>query len=270
MTSALQATPTTTAKVTQYGFFFDQGRCIGCQDCMLACMSWNSLPVGAAGRWIRNIVWEEGSLQNIRWYGVSVPCYHCENPPCIPAAKGALYKESKYGAVLLDPAKAKTQALDLRAANEACPYGAIVFDSDDATSGIASKCTMCIDRLEQGLLPVCVLACDTRAWDFGPMDKMVSQYGNSRALPGFPDPAIAQPACVFKAQIPRKNIVGYDWNKALDLWQTRGPYAGPDEPKTFQNKGDVMDPQKALVQKNKVQLKYKSNEEMIYYTMSEE
>jgi len=233
-------------------------------------MSWNALPTGAAGRWIRNMAWEEGPLNAIRWYAASVPCYHCENPPCVPAAKGALYKESKYGAVLLDPAKAKTQCLDLRAANDACPYGAIVFDSDDPVNATASKCTMCIDRLEQGMMPMCVMACDTRAWDFGPMDKMVSQYGNTRALPGFPDAAIAQPACVFKAQLPRKNIVAYDWNKALDLWQTRGPYAAPDEPKTFENKADVLDPNKAIVQKNKIQFHHKNNASLLYYTWSEE
>jgi anaerobic dimethyl sulfoxide reductase subunit B (iron-sulfur subunit) len=270
MTSPLQATPTTTVKVTQYGFFFDQGRCISCQDCMLACMAWNGLPTGAAGRWMRCYTWEEGAFQTLRWYAVSMPCYHCENPVCVDKANGALYKEPKYGAVLLDPAKAKTHSADLRKANDVCPYGAIMFDSNDPVNATASKCTMCIDRLEQGLLPSCVLACDTRAFDFGPLDKMIEKYGNNRQLKGMPDPSIAQPAAVFKAHLPRKNIVPYDANKALDLWQQRGPHAGSDEPLVFANKADVTDPQTALVGKNKLVCKHKSNEELLYYTWSEE
>jgi anaerobic dimethyl sulfoxide reductase subunit B (iron-sulfur subunit) len=233
-------------------------------------MTWNGLPTGAAGRWIRNMTWEEGNVTNIRWFAVSVPCYHCENPPCVPAANGALYKEPKYGAVLLDPAKAKTQCLDLRKANDACPYGAIVFDSDDPVNATASKCTMCIDRLEQGLMPMCVMSCDTRAWDFGPMDKMIAQYGNNRQLPSFPDPALATPAAVFKAQIPRKTIVPYDWDKALALWQGNSQYSAPDEPLNFVNVADVKDPQVTIVQKNKLQLKSLSNDELLWKTWSEE
>jgi anaerobic dimethyl sulfoxide reductase subunit B (iron-sulfur subunit) len=67
-----------------------------------------------------------------------------------------MYKEEKYGAVLIDPDKARS--IDLRKANEACPYGAIQFDSD-AMDATASKCTMCIDRLEQGMIPICVETC---------------------------------------------------------------------------------------------------------------
>jgi anaerobic dimethyl sulfoxide reductase subunit B (iron-sulfur subunit) len=265
MVGGLQ-TGTSTAKVTQYGFFFDQGRCIACQTCMLACMEWNQLPTGAAGRWIRNYAWEEGAFPNVRWYALSVPCYHCENPVCVDACPNkALYKEPKYGAVLLDQEKCQGK----RECYRACPYGAIVYPSDEY--GVkGSKCTMCIDRLEQGQAPICVLSCDDRAFDFGPLDEMISKYGTNRQLPGMPDPSIASPAAVFKAQLPRKQIVPYDANKALDLWQQRGPFALPSEPPVFANKADVTDPQTNLVQKNKLVIKAKTNAELLYYTWSEE
>ena len=107
-------------------------------------------------KWLRLYEWDSGTFPNLRVNTLFAPCYHCANPACVPAANGAMYKEPKYGAVLIDPAQATSA--NLRAAWEACPYGAIVFDSD-LPSAKASKCTMCIDRLEQSLQPVCVMSC---------------------------------------------------------------------------------------------------------------
>jgi anaerobic dimethyl sulfoxide reductase subunit B len=267
--SQTQTAPVTFATGKQYGFYFDQGRCIVCQDCMLACMEWYGLPTGAAGRWMRVQTYESGTWPNPRVFGLAVPCYHCENPVCVDAANGALYKEPKYGAVLLDPAKAKTQSLDLRKANDACPYGAIVFDSD-ASDATAGKCTMCIDRLEQGLAPICVLSCGTRAFEFGPLADLQQNFGTLKALEGMPDPSIAQPAAVFKAQLPRQQYVPYDANKALQLWQQRGPTADANTPKVFQNAADITNPPGGLVLKNKPVFHYKNNHELIYRTTQDE
>ena len=191
----------------------------------------------------------DGCFPEPRIFGLAVPCYHCENPVCVDAANGAMYKEPKYGAVLIDPAKAQTQSLDLRKANDACPYGAIVFDSD-ATTATASKCTMCIDRLEQGLAPICVLSCGTRAFEFGPLADLQSKFGTLKQLDGMPDPSISQPAAVFKPQLPRKQIVPYDANRALQLWQQRGPTADANTPLVFQNAADITNPPSGLVLKN--------------------
>jgi anaerobic dimethyl sulfoxide reductase subunit B (iron-sulfur subunit) len=259
----------------QYGFYFDQGRCDGCNTCMLACQEWNGLPIGAAGRWMRCYTWEEGAFPNVRLYSVVAPCYHCENPVCVDAANGALYKEPKYGAVLMDPEKAKTQGLDLRAAYLACPYGAILFDSDGADA-TASKCTMCIDRLEQGLAPICVTSCDKRALEFGPLADLQQKFGTLRQLKGMPDPSTAQPALVVKAQLPKKQIVPYDANKALELWQQRGQmtYTGSefsaDAPLVFENKSDLTDPMPDRVFKNKLVMHHKTNAELLYYTQPDE
>jgi anaerobic dimethyl sulfoxide reductase subunit B (iron-sulfur subunit) len=233
-------------------------------------MEWNGLPTGAAGRWMRNYMWEESAFPNVRLYALAAPCYHCENPVCVDAANGALYKEPNYGAVLLDPAKAQTQCADLRKAYDACPYGAIVFDSDDPTKATAGKCTMCIDRLEQGLAPMCVLSCDMKAFDFGPLADLQTKYGTLQQLPSMPDPSIVHPAAVFKPNLPRKQIVPYDSSAALDLWQSRGPYSDPTAPPTFQNKSDVTDPQLAIVQKNKLVMHHKSNAELLFYTTQDE
>jgi len=262
-------TSTTFPTGQQYGFYFDQGRCIVCQDCMLTCMDWNGLPTGAAGRWMRVLFYETGAFPNTRMFGLATPCYHCQNPVCVDAANGAMYKEPKFGAVLIDPAKAKTQSQDLRKANDACPYGAIVFDSD-ATDATAGKCTMCVDRLSQGLLPVCVASCGTQAFEFGPLADLQQKFGTLKQLPGMPDPSISQPAAIFKAQMPRKQIVPYDANRALQLWQQRGPTATSSTPLVFQSASDVTNPQTDRVLKNKLVFHYENNAQLIYYTTQDE
>jgi anaerobic dimethyl sulfoxide reductase subunit B (iron-sulfur subunit) len=180
-----------------------------------------------------------------------------------------MYKEPKYGAVLIDPAKAQTQSIDLRKANDACPYGAIVFDSD-STNATAGKCTMCIDRLEQGLAPICVLSCGTRAFDFGPLATLQQNFGTLKQLTGMPDPSISQPAAVFKAQLARESIVPYDATRALQLWQQRGPTADANTPLVFQNAADITNPPSGLIKKNGPVFHYKSNAELMYRTTHDE
>jgi Fe-S-cluster-containing dehydrogenase component len=162
--------------MTQYGFFFDQSRCVACQTCAVACKDWNDIAAGPA-KPLRIFAWEKGAFPALRINTLFAPCYHCENPVCVDVANGAMYKEDKYGAVLIDPDKANDP--NLKAAWNACPYGAITFDSDSPDS-TAYKCNMCIDRLEQGKQPICVMSCPQRALDFGPLDQMTEKYGNSQ------------------------------------------------------------------------------------------
>jgi len=216
--------------MTQYGFFWDQSRCIGCSACYLACKEWKDLPPGSM-RPLRILQWEEGSFPTPRAHTLVVQCYHCQTPVCVSAANGALIKEGTYGAVIVDPAQ--VNSVMLRAAYQACPYGAISFDSDSPDAK-ATKCDMCIDRLQAGLKPVCVEACPQRAFDFGPLADLQKKYGTAQTLNGLPDPKTANPAVVFKAQPPRKApLVPYDATKALSLFGPRGSlpavYASADQ-----------------------------------------
>jgi len=51
----------------------------------------------------------------------------------------------------------------------ACPYGVIDVRKDD---GRAFKCTMCYDRLTDGLQPACATACPTQSIQFGDLDEL--------------------------------------------------------------------------------------------------
>ncbi len=203
--------------VTQFGFFFDQSRCIGCKACTLACKNWNDLTAGPE-KWLKVFEYEKGAFPNVRENILWVPCYHCANPICVDAANGAMYKEPQYGIVFIDPAKASDPGV--RAAYQVCPYGAIAFESD-APDAKASKCTMCYDRISVGKLPACVEACPMRALDFGKISDLQAKYGTSTTLEDLPSAGSLGPAVVFKAKDAKKALVPYDANKAVQLMGQR-------------------------------------------------
>jgi anaerobic dimethyl sulfoxide reductase subunit B (iron-sulfur subunit) len=233
----------------QYGFFFNQDRCFDCKACVVACKVWNNIPAGPV-KWARMFQWEKGTFPDMRLHFLFAPCYHCENPVCVDAANGAMYKEEKYGAVLIDPDKATS--IDLRRAQEACPYGAIQFDSD-AMDATASKCTMCIDRLEQGLLPVCVDVCGMRALDFGPLADLQKRYGTTRDLEDMPSSSTVLPAVVFKPHAPKKQLVAYDADKAIELLGSRDALT-PLSP-LYTSKADATQTYPGLIARDKLVMK---------------
>jgi formate dehydrogenase iron-sulfur subunit len=51
----------------------------------------------------------------------------------------------------------------------ACPYGVIDKRPDD---GRVWKCTLCYDRIGDGLEPACAKACPTDSIQFGPLDEL--------------------------------------------------------------------------------------------------
>ena len=91
--------------MTQYGFFIDTSRCIGCNACVLACKQWHDIEPGPA-KPMRVHQWEKGAFPDIEVNVLPLMCMHCANPRCIDACRhGAIYKEDKYGAVLVDQSK---------------------------------------------------------------------------------------------------------------------------------------------------------------------
>ena len=246
--------------MTQYGFFFDQSRCTGCRTCSVACKSWHQLPPGPL-KYLKVYEYEKGSFPTVRIHYQWVPCYHCEKPACMSACSaGAIRKESKYGAVIIDSDKCS----GCRLCYDACPYGAPVFESDnlDAT---AQKCDMCIDRLKAGNLPICVLTCSSRALDFGPLIDMQARYGNSRDLEDLPDSHTTRPAVVFKPHDVKKPLIPYDAQRALELMMRRDPL-----PPVFNSISDVTEIPEGMVGRNKLVIKHKSAVEIMRYTRSDE
>ncbi len=244
----------------QHGFFFDQSRCTGCQTCSVACKSNNGLPPGPL-KYLRIYQYEKGTFPDLRIHIHWIPCYHCEKPACIDSCPtDAIYKEEKYGAVLID--KEKCDAC--RMCYEACPYGSPVFDSDSMET-VTQKCTMCFDRLEQGGKPVCVLSCPMRALDFGPMDELTKTYIENRDLDDLPDSRKTKPAVVFKAHEEKRRLVPYDTDKALRLLMKRDPL-----PKIFSSISDITDIPEGMVGRSKLEIKHSSAEDLVRCTKNDE
>ncbi len=211
--------------MAQYGFLIDLSRCIGCHACMIACKQWHDIAPGPV-KWMRVYQWEKGSFPNIDLRVLPLPCLHCEVPVCMEACPNhAIYKEEKFGAVLVDPSKCTGE----RKCWEACPYGAPQFESDEPGTKM-SKCTMCIDRLEQGLAPICVLSCSMRALEFGPIDELMEKFGDAKqkAVRQGKDYAPCRSACPAGV-----NAEGYikllgtgKVSEALELFRETTPFAG--------------------------------------------
>ena len=251
--------------MTQYGFFIDQSRCIGCNQCTIVCMQWHDIPPGTV-KWMRVYQWEKGVFPNVRLHMMPVLCYHCENPVCIKACPNeAIYKEEKYGAVLIDTEK----CTGTRKCWKACPYGVPQFQGDEPGTKM-SKCNMCIERLEQGLTPICVLSCSMRALEFGPLDELEKKYGNLKRLEDMPKNSITKPAVVFKPADPKRQVIPWDSKRALELWQKRQPHEGEPLPDVFTEISEVTEAPQEIVGRHKLVLKAKNSQELMYYTTDNE
>ncbi len=245
--------------MTQYGFFFDQSRCSGCQACAVACKNWIGLPPGPL-KYLRIYEYEKGQFPNVRIHLQWIPCYHCEEPACVHECPSeAIYKEQRHGAVLIDGERCKS----CRICYDACPYGSPVFESDDSGAK-AQKCTMCIDRIEAGLHPICVLACPNRALDFGPLQCLVANYGNKRDLEDMPSSLTTKPAIVFKSHSAKRNLVVYDVEKALKLILDRGL------PQVLTSPDDATAIPDRLIGRGKLEIKHPSADELLSRTRNDE
>jgi anaerobic dimethyl sulfoxide reductase subunit B (iron-sulfur subunit) len=247
--------------MAQYGFYFNQSRCIGCNACTVACKQWNQLPPGPQ-KWMRVYQWEDGSFPAIRLHFLAIPCYHCEEPACVGACPNrAIYKEDRYGAVLIDQDRCRGS----RRCWKACPYGSILFASDQSGER-ASKCTMCIDRLEEGKKPICVLSCSMRALEFGLFGDLTARFGELRDLEELPSGNITRPCVVFKAPDSKRPILPWNSDEALRLWKTRGSQSPQNSRNLFVRVQDLTEIPSNTIGRNRLVLKAKSAKELMYYT----
>ena len=245
--------------MTQYGFFFDQTRCYGCQACATACKDWTCIDPGPE-KWMAVYEWETGTFPDLRLHDLAFSCAHCANPSCLSACEqGAIFKEDKYGAVLVDAGK----CTGCRECKEACPFGAPKFASDEPGTKM-SKCTMCIDRLEEGLQPQCVLACPMRALDFGPVDQLRQTYGDVRTVEGLPDAGGMDPSMTFKPLQPKVNVIPYDADKAIALNAKRDGL-----PDLFESAEDVSCIPDGLMFKNGLHMDGATSMEIMRATMND-
>jgi formate dehydrogenase iron-sulfur subunit len=167
-------------------FLIDTSRCTACRGCQIACKSWNQNgadmtknlgshqnPPDLNGKTYKLVRFKEHMGENDKpvWLFFADQCRHCIDPPCKYTIEGyvnnAVIHDEATGAVVYLP---DTRKADYEEVRQSCPYN-IPRQAED---GQLVKCTMCIDRISNGLLPACVKTCPTGAMNFGDRDAMLA------------------------------------------------------------------------------------------------
>ncbi|MCU1615563.1 MAG: fdhB [Frankiales bacterium] len=108
---------------------------------------------------------QSGADKQIRWLMSSDVCKHCTHAGCLDVCPtGALFR-TEFGTVVVQGDICNGCGYCV----PACPYGVIDQRKDD---GRVFKCTLCYDRLTDGLMPACATACPTESIQFGNLDEL--------------------------------------------------------------------------------------------------
>jgi anaerobic dimethyl sulfoxide reductase subunit B (iron-sulfur subunit) len=148
--------------MSQYGFYFDKEKCVGCRACEVACQVWNGS--NQTVKWRNVTCLTRGQFPEVTGVNVSLACMHCGDAPCQKACpRQAISKSKETGAVTVDQSKCVGCMLCLWA----CPFGAPKL----STAGRMEKCTFCRER-PMGMKRACEEICPTQAIVSGLIDEL--------------------------------------------------------------------------------------------------
>lgn len=167
----------------RWGFLIDLDACIGCKACSVACKTEFDVPLGVFRSSVKEL--EIGTYPNVKRTFVPWLCNHCENPVCVgvcpvdeidathtwsDGSTTAFRKRATYqrpdGLVLVD----EKRCIGCGQCVDECPYGARFLNpgkrtvsSEAVGDKTADKCTLCLHRLDSGVVPACVNTCQANA-----------------------------------------------------------------------------------------------------------
>jgi formate dehydrogenase iron-sulfur subunit len=115
---------------------------------------------------------------DFRWLMASDVCKHCTHAACLDVCPtGSLFR-TEFGTVVVQDDICNGCGYCV----PACPFGVIDrrLGEKDVTKnvGIAQKCTLCYDRLSDGMQPACAKACPTTSIQFGDLDELRERAQN--------------------------------------------------------------------------------------------
>lgn len=119
----------------KWNLIVDIARCDNCRNCFLATKDehiGNDFPGYAAAQpeavhsWVDIVRHERGAWPMIEAHFMPAMCNHCDDAPCMKAAKDGAITKREDGIVIIDPVKAKGQKQIV----DACPYGAVWWNEE--------------------------------------------------------------------------------------------------------------------------------------------
>ncbi|MEL6306659.1 MAG: Fe-S-cluster-containing hydrogenase [Chloroflexota bacterium] len=232
-----------------WGMSIDLTTCIGCNACMVACQSENTIPtIGKSEvlqerdmHWIRvdTLYIEDGDQTGF----MPVPCMHCENAPCeqVCPVQATVHDHEGINNMVYN------RCVGTRYCSANCPYGVRRFNYLDYTDdtlilqeqrnpdvsvrvrGVMEKCTYCWQRINAGrvlqavtdepladgaVLTACQTACPANAIVFGNINDEASAVRAEKSEPHsysvLDDELNTKPRTTYLAKIFNPNPALYE------------------------------------------------------------
>lgn len=134
-------------------FDLNPSRCVCCYACVVACLD-QHCGIDESGPLLRRAIRIESKEGTITC--TAVGCMHCGDAPCLSACPtGAIYRDEETGLVQVE----SSRCVGCRKCRRVCPFGAPQFTAEKKMV----KCDGCLQRVRQGLPPVCVKTCPSGA-----------------------------------------------------------------------------------------------------------